>query len=96
METAGVDRLAGADHAIPPAGLAGDRMRAGDMLIAGGGMEHDDDVVARGAERAVSLIGDAHAFQPLPAIERQRFGKLQHVAGGDDRGGCHFAAGVGV
>ena len=31
----GVDRLAGADHGFPPAGLLGDRMHAGDVLIAG-------------------------------------------------------------
>ena len=31
----GVDRLAGADHGLPPAGLAGHRMHAGDVLVAG-------------------------------------------------------------
>ena len=35
VEAVGVDRLARADHAVPPAGLAGDRVRAGDVLVAG-------------------------------------------------------------
>ena len=34
-EAVGVDRLAGADHQLPPAGLAGDRIDVGDMLVAG-------------------------------------------------------------
>ena len=31
----GVDRLAGADHGLPPAGFAGDRMHARHVLVAG-------------------------------------------------------------
>jgi len=32
----GVDRLAGSDHGVPPAGLAGDGMAVEDVLVAGG------------------------------------------------------------
>ena len=42
----GVDRLAGADHGLPPARLAGDRMHVGDMLVAGQRVADQDGVAA--------------------------------------------------
>ena len=44
MEAVGVDRFAGTDHALPPAGLAGHRMHAGDMLVAGQRMAQQDRI----------------------------------------------------
>ena len=54
----GVDRLAGADHGLPPAGLAGDRMDVGDMLVAGQRVADQHRVGRVGVERAVGLVGD--------------------------------------
>ena len=56
-EAIGVDRLARADHDLPPARLAGDRMGVGDMLVAGQRMTDQHEVRLGGVERAVGLIG---------------------------------------
>ncbi len=54
----GVEHLAGPDENVPPAGLAGDRVRLGDILVAGQGMADEDRVGAVGVELAIGLIGD--------------------------------------
>jgi len=68
----GIERPAGSDHGFPPAGLAGDRMHIGDMLIAGQRMADQNGVGALGVERAIGLIGDLERRQVDTAIERQR------------------------
>ena len=66
----GVDRPAGADHGLPPAGLAGQRMGVGDVLIAGERMADQHGVAALGIERAVGLIGDLERARSMPASSR--------------------------
>ena len=68
----GIDRLAGADHGVPPAGLAGDGMDIGDMLIAGQRVTDEHEVRLVRVQRAVGLVGDAEGRERLAAIERQR------------------------
>ena len=68
----GIDRLARPDHGLPPAGLAGDRMIIGDMLIAGQRMTDEDRVGFRGVERAVGLIGDRQGAQRAARVELER------------------------
>ena len=46
-EAVGVDRPAGPDHMLPPAGLAGDGMRLGHVLVAGQRMADQHRVAAR-------------------------------------------------
>ena len=67
----GVDRLAGPDHRLPPAGLAGHRMDVGDMLVAGERVADQDRVAALGIERAVGLIGDLERRQIDAGVEAQ-------------------------
>ena len=67
---AGSIGLPGADHARPPAGLAGDRMGAGDMLVAGQRMADQDRVAAVGVQRAIGFIGDVDRRQRAAAVER--------------------------
>ena len=76
----GVERPAGTDHGLPPAGLAGDRMHIGDMLIAGQRMADQDGVGAVGIEFAIGLIGDLERRQIDAAIELQRLvhAELRH------------------
>ena len=77
VETVGVDRLARAHHTFPPAGLAGQWMRAGDILVAGQRMAQQDRVRSVLGQRPVGLIGDLDTRQYAPAIERQRSGQDQ-------------------
>jgi hypothetical protein len=58
-EAVGIDRFAGAHRIIPPAGLTGDRMRAGDELVAGKRMTNEDCVGAGRVQCAVRHVGDA-------------------------------------
>jgi hypothetical protein len=81
MKAVRVDGQARPDHAAPPPRLAGDGMRTGHMLVTGGGVTDEDGIVARLIERAIGFIGDAHAIQNLPAIERQGLVKLVSRAG---------------
>ena len=68
----GVERTAGADHGLPPAGLAGHRMHVGDVLIAGQRMADQNGVGAVGVEFAIGLVGDLERREIDAAIERQR------------------------
>ena len=62
----GVDRLAGADHGLPPAGLAGDGMDVGHVLVAGQRMADEHEIRLRGVECAVGLIGDGEGRRAPP------------------------------
>ena len=64
-------------HTFPPAGLAGQWMRAGDILVAGQRMAQQDRVRPVFGQRPVGLIGDLDTRQCALAIERQRSGKDQ-------------------
>ena len=68
----GIEGLAGPDHDVPPALLAGHRMIAGEELIAGEGMADEDGVRFRLVEPAVSLIGHGEGAERHPAVEAQR------------------------
>src|SRR5215472_9758746 len=68
----GVERTAGPHHGLPPAGLAGDRMHIGDMLIAGQRMTSQNGVGAIGIELAVGLVSDLERRQIDATIELQR------------------------
>ena len=76
----GVERPAGADHGVPPAGLAGHRMHIGDMLIAGQRMADQNGVGAIGIEVAIGLVGDLERREIDAAIELQRLvrAELRH------------------
>ncbi|MFK4491274.1 hypothetical protein ABIA45_006352 [Bradyrhizobium sp. USDA 336] len=68
----GIDGAAGADQRLPPAGLAGDRMDVGDMLVAGQRMTDQHGVGAIGVELAIGLVGDLERGEIDAAIEPQR------------------------
>ncbi len=68
----GVEHLAGADENVPPAGLAGHRMRLGDILVAGQRMADQDRVRAVGIELTVGLVCDVIGGESLAGIERER------------------------
>ena len=68
----GVDRLAGADHARPPAGFAGARMHARHMLVPGQRMTDQYRIRRIGVQRAVRLVRDRDRRQHTAAIERER------------------------
>ena len=68
----GVDRLAGADHDVPPAGLAGHRIDVGDVLVAGQRVADQDRVLAVAVERAVGLITDLQEIDAVTGIEQKR------------------------
>ena len=77
----GVEHLAGPDHGRPPAGLAGDRVRVGGILVAGQRVADQDRVRAFGVERAVGLVGDREGAELDPAIEPQRLADDEPMAG---------------
>ena len=65
-EAVGVDRLARADHDVPPAGIVL-LVVPGDVRIPAEGVADQDGVVARGVELAVGLVGDGDAGQQPPS-----------------------------
>ena len=85
----GVDRLAGADQHLPPAGLAGDGMGLGHEMVAGQGVADHDGVRAVGVQRAVGLVGDLEAADLDPAVQPHRpvDGQPHAPAGLDPVGG---------
>ena len=83
-EPVGVDRLAGTDDDVPPAGLARHRVSAGDELIAGERMRDEHRVRALGVQRAVGHVGDGERRKLLARIQDQRIGRAQAAAPGPD------------
>ena len=67
-----IDRLAGADHGLPPAGLARDRVDVGDVLVAGQRVADENGVGAVGVELAIGLVGDLPGSQRGARIEGER------------------------
>ena len=67
----GIERTAGTDHDFPPAGLAGQRMRIGDVLVEGQRVADQDGVGTIRVELAIGLIGDLERRQIDAAIEPQ-------------------------
>ncbi len=72
MVFVGVEYLAGADDILPPARLAGDGMRADEILIAGEAVAEQDGVGFFGVEFAVGLIGQRDGADFRTAIETER------------------------
>ncbi len=68
----GIDRPARAHHGLPPARLAGDRMRIGHVLVAGECMAHQDGIAALRIERSISLVGDLERRELDAGIELER------------------------
>ena len=79
----GIERPAGTDHDFPPAGLAGQRMQIGDMLIERQRVADQDGVGAIGVQFAIGLIGDLERREIDAAIELQRLidAELRHRRG---------------
>ena len=72
-EAVGVERLAGADHVVPPAdvlGIVG--VIARHVMRRVERMAHEHRVGGVGVQRPVGLVCDVVARQPLPAGELQR------------------------
>ena len=82
-EAVGVDDLARADQHLPPAGLAGDGIGVGDMLVAGQCMADQHGVGLGRVQRPVGLVGDLERRQEHAGIELQRpvRTEAQHRAG---------------
>ncbi len=68
----GVDRPPGTDHGFPPAGLAGQRMTIGDMLVAGERMTDEHGVRFRRVERPIGLVGDRQRRERHARIHQER------------------------
>ncbi len=67
-----VERQPRPDHPVPPAGLAGQRVFRGDVLVRGQGVADEDRVAAIGVESSVSLEGDIDALEPCAGVQAQR------------------------
>ena len=68
MVALGVDRLARADHHVPPAGVLGIAVVAGGVRLAGQRVADHHRVRARGVERAVGLVGHLDGRQPSAGL----------------------------
>jgi hypothetical protein len=66
-----VERLARARHGLPPAWSAGDRVRIGDMLVAGQSVAKKNGVRFGGVESAIGLVGDGQRRQRRARIHAQ-------------------------
>jgi len=79
----GVERPAGADHLLPPAGPAGHRILPDQELVAGQRMADQDGVGARRVQLAIGLIGDGKGAEFDAAIQRHAALLAEHhpVAG---------------
>ena len=77
-EAVGVDGLARTHHGLPPAGLAGDGMRARHVLVAGQGMRDENGIRLRPIQDAIGLVGNAVGRELPPGIEAQGPGRRKH------------------
>ena len=71
-----IDRPSGPHQRIPPARLAGHRMRLGYILVAGQRMAHQHRVAARCVQRAIGPVRQIDRRQRLAAFERQPLRKM--------------------
>ena len=69
-----VERLAGANHVIPPARLFVAFVKSGGMSVAGKGMQNQDRVRFIRIQRAIRFVGNGNWSELFAAFERQ-FGK---------------------
>ncbi|MDF2462018.1 MAG: hypothetical protein K0Q43_253 [Ramlibacter sp.] len=75
-ETVGVDRLAWADHRVPPAfGVRLPLVDAGHVVRGVEGMADQHGVALVGVERAVGLVGQQIVADRRAALQRKRLGK---------------------
>ena len=70
----GVNRLARADHDVPPAGIVL-LVVLGDVRVAADGVADQDGVVARGVELAVGLVGDGDAGELAAQLQAPAVGR---------------------
>ena len=86
-EAVGVDDLARPDQHFPPARLAGHRIGAGDMLVAGQRVaDQDRRWSAPALSCAIGLVGDLERRQQRAGVERQRLvGAEAHAPGSTGR-----------
>ena len=66
----GVERLAGTDHVVPPAGLAGFGADSGRVGVAGEGVQHHDGVGFRRVQFAIRLVSHLDRRERSAVIER--------------------------
>ena len=72
----GVERLAGANHVVPPADVVRvARVGAGDVVRGVQGVADEHGVRARGIQRAVGFVGDLELGQHRAALQFERFGE---------------------
>ena len=79
-ELVGIDGLAGADAAVPPAGLAlVDVVEARGVMMAGQGVADQHGVARRGVQLAVGFIDQVVGWQRTSAGQGQRFAEVRHL-----------------
>jgi hypothetical protein len=79
----GIERLAGADHLLPPAGPPGDRILADQELVPGQRMAGQDGIGACRVQLAIGLKGDGEGAEVDAAVQRHGavFAEHHPVAG---------------
>ncbi|CAE6960098.1 conserved protein of unknown function [Ectopseudomonas oleovorans] len=93
-ELAGVDGLAGADAAVPPAGFAVVRaVVAGGVVVTGQGMADQHGIAACGVEFAIGFDDQFVLGQAAAAGQGQWFAELEHL--GTDQADGIFGKGSG-
>jgi len=73
----GVDRLARADHGVPPARVLVSFVPARRVRVAGQGMADVDRIAGVRIERSVRLVGNHHLVQLVAAHQRQRIARIE-------------------